>query len=73
MVCGQNTEGGYSHAPDDLYYGVDIKQIHWCGILQVSSSLFLVFFLIDIHGKDPLSSGTHICHLQSIVTVVNGL
>lgn len=29
-------EGGYSHAPDDLSYGVDMKKIRWCGILQVS-------------------------------------
>lgn len=28
-------EGGYSHAPDDLSYGVDMKKIRWCGILQV--------------------------------------
>lgn len=27
--------GGYSHAPDKLTYGVDMKQIRWCGILQV--------------------------------------
>jgi hypothetical protein len=27
--------GGYSHAPDDLTYGVDMKHIRWCGILQV--------------------------------------
>ena len=28
--------GGYSHAPNELVYGVDIKhQIRWCGILQV--------------------------------------
>jgi len=28
-------KGGYSHAPDDLSYGVDMKKIRWCGILQV--------------------------------------
>ena len=27
--------GGYSHAPDELTYGVDMKHIRWCGILQV--------------------------------------
>lgn len=27
--------GGYSHAPDELVYGVDMKFIRWCGILQV--------------------------------------
>jgi hypothetical protein len=30
--------GGYSHAPDDLSYGVDMKKIRWCGILQVQFS-----------------------------------
>ncbi|RVX11900.1 Heparan-alpha-glucosaminide N-acetyltransferase [Vitis vinifera] len=28
-------QGGYSHAPDDLSYGVDMKHIRWFGILQV--------------------------------------
>lgn len=28
-------EGGFSHAPDELTYGVDMKLIRWCGILQV--------------------------------------
>ncbi|GFS36206.1 heparan-alpha-glucosaminide N-acetyltransferase-like protein [Actinidia rufa] len=30
----ENTQGGYSHAPNDLSYGVDMKKIRWCGILQ---------------------------------------
>lgn len=30
-----NNEGGFSHAPDNLTYGVDMKHIRWCGILQV--------------------------------------
>lgn len=36
-----NDEGGFSHAPDDLSYGVDMKHIRWCGILQV---IFYPFF-----------------------------
>lgn len=31
------TVGGYSHAPDGLSYGVDMKRIRWMGILQVLS------------------------------------
>lgn len=31
----RNNEGGFSHAPDHLSYGVDMKHIRWCGILQV--------------------------------------
>lgn len=37
-------EGGYSHAPDDLSYGVDMKKIRWCGILQVCLSTFCTSF-----------------------------
>lgn len=36
--------GGYSHAPYELTYGVDMKKIRWCGILQVTG--FRLFFLI---------------------------
>lgn len=41
-----NGEGGYSHAPDNLTYGVDMKHIRWCGILQVI--LIILFLLILI-------------------------
>ncbi|KAL8255096.1 hypothetical protein R6Q59_033317 [Mikania micrantha] len=34
LFWGILLQGGYSHAPDDLDYGVDIKKIRWCGILQ---------------------------------------
>lgn len=33
-------EGGFSHAPDQLTYGVDMKKIRWCGILQVNFYIF---------------------------------
>lgn len=32
--------GGFSHAPDELTYGVDMQRIRWCGILQVRSINF---------------------------------
>ncbi|CAL5387785.1 unnamed protein product [Camellia sinensis] len=38
---------GYSHAPDDLSYGVDMKQIRWCGILQRIALVYLVVALIE--------------------------
>ena len=39
-------EGGFSHAPDKLTYGVDMKEIRWCGILQVILLNILVFFVL---------------------------
>lgn len=35
MILAHAMKGGYSHAPDELVYGVDMKKIRWCGILQV--------------------------------------
>lgn len=35
LFWGILLQGGYSHAPDDLSYGIDMKIIRWCGILQV--------------------------------------
>ncbi|KAJ0702289.1 putative heparan-alpha-glucosaminide N-acetyltransferase [Helianthus annuus] len=35
LFWGIILQGGYSHAPYDLNYGVDMKKIRWCGILQV--------------------------------------
>ncbi|XP_042483694.1 heparan-alpha-glucosaminide N-acetyltransferase-like [Macadamia integrifolia] len=35
LFWGLILQGGYSHAPDELTYGVDMKRIRWCGILQV--------------------------------------
>ncbi|KAF9619188.1 hypothetical protein IFM89_005742 [Coptis chinensis] len=40
-------EGGYSHAPDDLSYGIDMKQIHWRGILQRIALVYLIVALIE--------------------------
>ncbi|KAI8014983.1 Heparan-alpha-glucosaminide N-acetyltransferase [Camellia lanceoleosa] len=39
LFWGIILQGGYSHAPDDLSYGVDMKQIRWCGILQVKCGM----------------------------------
>ncbi|KAL2481355.1 Protein of unknown function (DUF1624) [Abeliophyllum distichum] len=45
LFWGIILQGGYSHAPDDLSYGVDMKQIRWCGILQ---RIALVYFVVAI-------------------------
>jgi hypothetical protein len=45
MMDDLNDEGGFSHAPDHLSYGVDMKQIRWCGILQV---ILIPFFFVLI-------------------------
>ncbi|KDO44445.1 hypothetical protein CISIN_1g0107912mg, partial [Citrus sinensis] len=38
---------GYSHAPDALSYGVDMKHIRWCGILQRIALVYVVVALIE--------------------------
>ncbi|QHN86143.1 Heparan-alpha-glucosaminide N-acetyltransferase [Arachis hypogaea] len=38
---------GYSHAPDDLVYGVNIKFIRWCGILQRIALIYCIVALIE--------------------------
>ncbi|GLJ08974.1 hypothetical protein SUGI_0099500 [Cryptomeria japonica] len=48
LFWGLVLQGGYSHAPDDLSYGVDMKQIRWCGILQRIALAYLVVALIEI-------------------------
>ncbi|XP_077240213.1 uncharacterized protein LOC143881102 [Tasmannia lanceolata] len=47
LFWGLVLQGGYSHAPDDLSYGVDMKQIRWCGILQRIALVYLVVALIE--------------------------
>ncbi|KAK1294260.1 hypothetical protein QJS10_CPA16g00092 [Acorus calamus] len=39
LFWGLLLQGGYSHAPDDLSYGVDMNHIRWCGILQVKCGM----------------------------------
>ncbi|XP_073013480.1 uncharacterized protein [Typha latifolia] len=47
LFWGLLLQGGYSHAPDDLSYGVDMKWIRWCGILQRIALVYLVVALIE--------------------------
>ncbi|KAG6769762.1 hypothetical protein POTOM_025423 [Populus tomentosa] len=39
--------GGYSHAPNDLAYGVDMKLTRWFGILQRIALVYMVVALIE--------------------------
>ncbi|XP_015167289.1 heparan-alpha-glucosaminide N-acetyltransferase-like [Solanum tuberosum] len=48
LFWGIILQGGYSHAPYDLAYGVDMKVIRWCGILQRIALVYLIVALIEI-------------------------
>ncbi|XBH83579.1 hypothetical protein VPH35_071959 [Triticum aestivum] len=48
LFWGLLLQGGYSHAPDDLAYGVDMKVIRWCGILQRIALVYFVVALIEV-------------------------
>ncbi|XP_021912147.1 heparan-alpha-glucosaminide N-acetyltransferase [Carica papaya] len=48
-------EGGFSHAPDKLTYGVDMKMIRWCGILQRIALTYLVVALMEILMRDAVA------------------
>uniref|UniRef100_A0A0E0FYD8 Heparan-alpha-glucosaminide N-acetyltransferase catalytic domain-containing protein n=1 Tax=Oryza nivara TaxID=4536 RepID=A0A0E0FYD8_ORYNI len=62
LFWGILLQGGYSHAPDDLSYGVDMKHVRWCGILQRIALAYLVVAVLEIVTKnakvqDQSSSG----------------
>ncbi|XP_038717000.1 heparan-alpha-glucosaminide N-acetyltransferase [Tripterygium wilfordii] len=52
LFWGLVLQGGYSHAPDNLTYGVDMRKIRWCGILQRIALSYLVVALVEIFTKD---------------------
>ncbi|EPS73659.1 hypothetical protein M569_01097, partial [Genlisea aurea] len=51
IFWGLLLQGGYSHAPDQLTYGVDIKRIRWCGILQRIALAYLVVASVEIFTR----------------------
>ncbi|KAI4367846.1 hypothetical protein MLD38_016470 [Melastoma candidum] len=51
MFWGLLLQGGYSHAPDKLTYGVDMRRIRWCGILQRIALAYLLVSLVEIFTK----------------------
>ncbi|TKY61525.1 Heparan-alpha-glucosaminide N-acetyltransferase [Spatholobus suberectus] len=52
LFWGLLLQGGFSHAPDDLTYGVDMKHIRWCGILQRIALAYLVVALVEIFSRN---------------------
>ncbi|XP_042428405.1 heparan-alpha-glucosaminide N-acetyltransferase-like [Zingiber officinale] len=48
LFWGIILQGGYSHAPDDLSYGVDMKKIRWFGILQRIALVYLLVALVEV-------------------------
>ncbi|XP_057792086.1 uncharacterized protein LOC131008955 isoform X2 [Salvia miltiorrhiza] len=57
VFWGLLLQGGYSHAPDKLTYGVDMKMIRWCGILQRIALAYLVVALVEIMTKRCVLKG----------------
>ncbi|XP_058216330.1 uncharacterized protein LOC131327276 isoform X1 [Rhododendron vialii] len=57
LFWGLLLQGGFSHAPDDLTYGVDMKKIRWCGILQRIALSYFVLALIEISTKTAQAKG----------------
>ncbi|KAK7284381.1 hypothetical protein RJT34_19126 [Clitoria ternatea] len=51
LFWGLLLQGGFSHAPDNLTYGVDMKYIRWCGILQRIALAYLVVALVEIFSR----------------------
>ncbi|KAJ0015270.1 hypothetical protein Pint_19772 [Pistacia integerrima] len=52
LFWGILLQGGFSHAPDKLTYGVDVKMIRWCGILQRIALAYLIVAMVEIFTKD---------------------
>ncbi|KAL7591586.1 hypothetical protein Lser_V15G33435 [Lactuca serriola] len=55
IFWGLLLQGGFSHAPDKLSYGVDMKLIRWCGILQRIALAYFIVGLLEIatQGAQP--------------------
>ncbi|RHN48535.1 putative heparan-alpha-glucosaminide N-acetyltransferase [Medicago truncatula] len=65
LFWGILLQGGYSHAPDELVYGVNMKFIRWCGILQVCFELNLMLFM------QGLMQNNHINQVYEILCAEN--
>ncbi|CAI9103428.1 OLC1v1001902C1 [Oldenlandia corymbosa var. corymbosa] len=57
IFWGLLLQGGYSHAPDNLTYGVDMKKIRWFGILQRIALAYLVVALLEISTRKTRPEG----------------
>ncbi|XAR49148.1 Heparan-alpha-glucosaminide N-acetyltransferase [Bertholletia excelsa] len=64
LFWGLLLQGGYSHAPDKLIYGVDMKKIRWCGILQRIAIAYLVVSLLEISTKSAQARKLSSCRFS---------
>ncbi|XVE89641.1 hypothetical protein DITRI_Ditri20bG0012100 [Diplodiscus trichospermus] len=64
LFWGLLLQGGYSHAPDNLSYGVDVTMIRFCGILQRIAFAYLVVALAEIFLKDAQPEATLAGHFS---------
>ncbi|XP_020211857.1 heparan-alpha-glucosaminide N-acetyltransferase isoform X1 [Cajanus cajan] len=64
LFWGLLLQGGFSHAPDNLTYGVDMKHIRWCGILQRIALAYLVVALVEIFSRSSQSRDQEPTHLS---------
>ncbi|XP_022719435.1 heparan-alpha-glucosaminide N-acetyltransferase isoform X2 [Durio zibethinus] len=64
LFWGLLLQGGFSHAPDKLTYGIDIKMIRFCGILQRIAFAYLVVALVEIFLKDAQSKDISAGHFS---------
>ncbi|XP_022156389.1 heparan-alpha-glucosaminide N-acetyltransferase [Momordica charantia] len=55
LFWGLLLQGGYSHKPDKLTYGVDVKKIRLCGILQRIAFAYLVVALVEVLSRKAQS------------------
>ncbi|XP_010546726.1 PREDICTED: heparan-alpha-glucosaminide N-acetyltransferase isoform X2 [Tarenaya hassleriana] len=52
LFWGLLLQGGFSHAPDRLTYGVDVNMMRLCGILQRIALSYLIVALVEIFTMD---------------------
>ncbi|KHN43304.1 Heparan-alpha-glucosaminide N-acetyltransferase [Glycine soja] len=64
LFWGLLLQGGFSHAPDNLTYGVDMKHIRWCGILQRIALAYLVVALVEIFSRSAQARDPEPTHLS---------
>ncbi|KAI3445363.1 hypothetical protein Pfo_002028 [Paulownia fortunei] len=57
LFWGLLLQGGFSLVPNRLTYGVDIKKIRWCGILQRIALAYLVVAFVEITTRNSLTKG----------------
>ncbi|XP_008454037.2 uncharacterized protein LOC103494580 isoform X1 [Cucumis melo] len=56
LFWGLLLQGGYSHAPDKLTYGVDVRKIRLFGILQRIALAYLVVAFVEVLSRQTQSN-----------------